>query len=188
MRTETNFINWNPEVSFFRPPVTNIVPESSLQLGEIYQIITGESLKEITAKLREIEDTRQKQAFKAANFPYVTFGGSFSKRCEQGLLQPSGLTVFDFDHLEDVELTRQQLLEDECLQTQLLFVSPSGNGLKWVVRNEEPEVSQKEFFLAVSNYLKKNKGLVADASGSDVGRACYLSADRNCVLNPKLQI
>ena len=36
----------------------------------------------------------------------------------------------DFDHVQNTNTLRQALLADEYFDTQLLFVSPSGDGLK----------------------------------------------------------
>jgi hypothetical protein len=45
----------------------------------------------------------------------------------------SGLLCLDFDHLNNVQILFEQLLNDDYFETQLLFRSPSGDGLKWVI-------------------------------------------------------
>lgn len=39
----------------------------------------------------------------------------------------------DFDHVDNIGELKQQLLNHEYFDTELLFVSPSGNGLKWII-------------------------------------------------------
>lgn len=39
----------------------------------------------------------------------------------------------DFDHVENIMELKQKLLNYEYFDTELLFVSPSGNGLKWII-------------------------------------------------------
>ena len=77
------------------------------------------------------------------------------------------------------------LLEDKCFTTELLFRSPSGDGLKWIIRINTAEVSHAEYFNAVANYLRLTYGLEADKSGKDVSRACFLPYDPEAYINPK---
>ena len=64
-----------------------------------------------------------------------------------------------------------------------MFRSPSGDGLKWIIRINLEETSHINYFQAVSNYLSKTYSLQADKSGKDISRACFLPHDPDCIYN-----
>ncbi|MGD9928879.1 MAG: toprim domain-containing protein [Mangrovibacterium sp.] len=123
----------NPKFSFYKGPVTSTSPYRQITLRDAYVYISTDYAKARTIRLRQIDDKEANRQFKAANFDFVTFSGSFTTRNEAGLLEHSGYLVLDFDHLEDVQAAKAQLLKDPYFETQLLFVSPNGNGLKWII-------------------------------------------------------
>jgi hypothetical protein len=94
------------------------------------------------------------------------------------------LTI-DLDELSNVEEIKQLLLNDEYFETELLFTSPSGDGLKWIVSIDLMKATHLEYFNGISNYLLTTYKLKVDASGKDVSRACFVPHDRNCYINPK---
>lgn len=176
---------WRPLVSFFKPPIRNILPSEQLSLSQVHTRIAGRRYANITQQLRSISDPKERRNFKAFRFPYVCFSGVFSKRSEQHLVKHSGLLVFDFDHLEEVEESAELLLHEPLLDAELLFRSPSGQGLKFVVRFNPEEYRQYDYFLAVTNYLWETHRLKSDLSGSDVSRACFLAEDNKAFLHPR---
>lgn len=97
----------------------------------------------------------------------------------------SNLICLDFDHLPDTESLFQRLLKDEYFETELLFRSPSGHGLKWVIPIAENRLSHAEYFRRVSFYIKQPYGIEPDRSGKDLSRACFLPHDSQTYLNPK---
>lgn len=170
-------------ISYFLPPIKNVFPSEKLTLPEIHARITGNAYAGITKQLRAITDPIAQRKFKASAFPYVTFSGSFSQRKDTALLKSANLLVLDFDSLPNPENVRQQLLSDPYFQTELLFTSPSGHGLKWVLRYD-PKCRHTEYFKVVAFYLQEMYGLHADPSGKDVSRACFLCHDPQAYLNP----
>ena len=179
--------SWRPQVSYFKPPISNVLPSEDISLQEVHRRITGEDFAGITAKLRSLEDPKKKRAFKAKHFPYVTFAGSFAKRQDSALLKPSLLMVFDFDHLQDPAYTRSVLLGLPDFDTELLFTSPSGDGLKWIIKFHRDDMSYEDYFLSVDNYLYHNYLMAPDSSGKDISRACFLPHDPEAYLNPRFK-
>ena len=177
-----------PTFSFFRAPVTNTTPYKSITLFDAYIYIIGGYAKKRTAELRAITDKAQARRFKASCFDYCCFSGTFSKRTEASLIEHSGLMCIDFDHLPDLEGLRQQLLFDEYFETQLMFRSPSGDGLKWVITVDITEYTHSVYFEAVSNYIQQTYDIQIDKSGRDVCRACFLPHDPNAYINSKILI
>ena len=171
--------------SFFQAPIQNTVPLLEMTLADAYSYITGPTAVARTRELRSITDIKQARKFKSSSFDYVTFSGLFTKRSESALIAHSGRLWLDFDHLENLEEVRQQLLNDDYLETQLLFTSPSGNGLKWIVEIDLSKASHLDYFLGIQNYLMLEYSLHVDPSCKDICRACFLPHDPNCYINPK---
>lgn len=173
----------SPRLSFFEPPIRNTIPSGSLSLPELRDLIAGPKYQGITSELQSLTDPEARRKYKASRFAVVTFSGSFSKRNEQGLLQHSGLLALDLDHLPYLEEGKQLLLEDPEYETQMLFVSPSGNGLKWVLRFNPEEIAHKDFFLQASDHLERRYRLHPDPAAKDVPRACFIPHDPEVYLN-----
>ena len=123
------------------------------------------------------------------------------------MLQHSSLLCLDFDHVDTWCAARSPLadtlghpdpeairgvyglryaqLNDDYFDTQLLFRSPSGDGLKWVVEIDLTQGTHAQYFEALSHYLQATYGVSVDPSGRNLSRACYLPHDPDAVINPK---
>jgi len=102
-------------------------------------------------------------------------------------VQHSGLLAVDFDHLPNLEEVRQALLADDYFDTQLLFISPSGDGLKWIIPIDTSQTPHSEYFTAVAKYILQTYCIEVDKSGRDVSRACFLAYEPNAFINPLIQ-
>ena len=91
----------------------------------------------------------------------------------------------DFDHVDNIGELKQQLLNHEYFDTELLFVSPSGNGLKWIIPVDLKGWEHSRYFKAVANCIKATGLPLVDMSGSDVARSCFLSYDPQAYINHK---
>lgn len=170
--------------SFFKAPVRNTIPHKSISLLDAYNYIVGDYAKQRTEKLRGIKDQKQARQYKASTFDYCTFSGMFQTRNDKALISHSGLLCIDFDHLQSVDLLRNQLLRDEYFDTQMLFVSPSGDGLKWLISIDTKQSTHSNYFAAVANYILQTYGVEVDKSGRDISRACFLPHDPQAFINP----
>ncbi len=185
-----------PLFSFFKAPISNTKPHKAVSLSQIYNAIKGDYYKERTQKLRamlaapsplERAGGEVARKFKASNFDYCTFSGIFTTRNDKALIKHSGLLCLDFDHLQSVEKLRNQLLQDEYFDTQLLFRSPSGNGLKWIISIDNTTATHGNYFAVVANYILQTYGVAVDKSGRDISRACFLPHDSEAYINPSLR-
>lgn len=174
-----------PSFSYFTKPVSNVLPARDITITEVYQLIKGKSFLFCTSSLRCIKDSKEARKYKALNFDYVTFSGTFSKRNDINLQKHSGLLAIDFDHVQDLSSLKRELLSDCYFETELLFVSPSGDGLKWVIPIDLTQVKHQDYFKAVANYIQHTYKLKVDPSGKDISRACFLPHDPEIYLNPK---
>lgn len=170
--------------SFFKAPIINIKPHKAVSLLQIYNAIKGDYYKDRTQKLRAISDVGQARKYKAKNFDYCTFSGTFTTRNDKALIKHSGLLCVDFDHLQNLKTLKSRLLADEYFDTQLLFVSPSGDGLKWIIPIDTTQTTHNDYFKAVANYIQQAYGVEVDKSGRDTSRACFLPYDPQAYINP----
>lgn len=174
-----------PSFSYFEAPVTNTVPADTATIVEMYWLIKSDEFKERTLHLQSITDKVAARKYKAANFQYATFSGIFSQRNDKSIIRHSGLIAIDFDHMPDLQLLKKQLLDDEYFDTELLFTSPSGDGLKWIIPIDITEVPHSDYFRAVAAYIKKSYNIEVDGSGKDQSRACFIPFDPDVFINPK---
>lgn len=174
-----------PAFSFYRSPIKNITPLRITNLVEVYNLVRSRKYEKQTLKLREAQTPEEARKIKAGKFDYVTFSGVFSSRRDTALVKHSGLMTIDFDHVPDVNKLKKQLLDDEYFTTELMFVSPSGDGLKWIIPVDLYLVRHQSYFSAVAGYIRKFYGLEVDKSGRDISRACFLPHDPEAYINPK---
>lgn len=172
-----------PHFSFYRAPVRNTIPYKHITLRDAYAYITGNYARDRTEALRLIKDSKEAREYKARYFDYCTFSGTFSARKEDKLIKHSGLLCLDFDHVQHLEDFFQALKLDRQLKTRLLFRSPSGDGLKWIVEIDLTKCGHAEWFRAVANYVFKTYRVPVDQSGKDICRACFLPWDPKAYLN-----
>jgi VirE-like protein len=113
-----------------------------------------------------------------------SFAGTFSPQRRKEYLQAhSGIVHLDYDGIADV----QDMLEVLCVVPALTyaFVSPSGCGLKIGVRvlPVADDLSYKHAWQCVADTIEQAYGFVADPSGKDISRLCFVSYDPHCYIN-----
>ena len=176
-------------------------PQQVQSIGWVGEYIKSDRARWATEELRRLiekaetgglDDKGKKELsdFKKLNFEVATFAGVFSYRNAKSLVERSPFMVLDIDDLPSLDEARRVqhlLINDRFVETALCFVSPSGHGVKWVVRL--PQWAQdndfKMSFQMLSNHVGFNYGIVVDKSGSDVCRACFLPWDSECFINQK---
>ena len=161
----------------------------------VERIRTGaRGLAEKTAKCRELKAEKETyRDYKAKELPAVVFAGILSTRDKEVELQEkmtahSGRVVLDFDGVDVTDAFARASLAP---MTELAFISPSGDGIKVVVRVDPvpkvpvtPAAHKSAWRAAVKAYDEIGIG-DADASGSDATRLCFLAHDPNVYHNAK---
>ena len=109
------------------------------------------------------------------DLPAVIWSGEFSKRSNDAHLTHSGLMVLDFDGVDDASDLRNLLALDPHVFAS--FISPSGQGVKAVVKVPPIKEQHTNIFAEVAAYLETKYQVEVDKSGSDNARLCYLSHD-----------
>jgi hypothetical protein len=161
------------EFSFFPKGILQIKPEKNIDL-RLCSAYIHTQLVEKTAELRRLTDQKEQQEFKKT-FPYVTFGGTFTSRANDKLIDHSGYLCIDLDHIEDIPAVKDQILKHYV--PALMFISPSGNGLKVVFSVDIKQGTHLQYFLALQSFFKTIFSLSIDQACKDVARACFLCND-----------
>lgn len=117
------------------------------------------------------------KAFKK-NLPIVLFSGEFESRSDEALTRHSQFIVLDFDHIE-VEVSKKVLSTDPYVYS--CWVSPSGDGLKALVKVSNPE-RHRDHFRALCSYFRKEYDLEVDETGINESRACFESYDPDIII------
>ena len=183
--------------------VPSTTPQQIVDVGWCGQYIISERAKWPTDELRRLLHTVEEQTeeqkrakdqmlrdFKLRMFDAVAGAGTFSYGNAKGLICRSRYIVLDIDDLESTEEARDiqhTLIKDQNVETALCFVSPKGLGVKWwtVLPDWCQGLSFSEQYAALSRYLGFEHGLLADPTGSNVNRLCFLPHDELCYINPK---
>lgn len=169
-----------PLFSFYRKPILNVHPARDLDLQELYELIKGDLYEPVTQELR-LTTENEVDKFKRTRLDSVTVSGTFYTREDNAIINHSGLVCIDFDDVEDINKLKKWLAKN--LYTLMVFVSPSGTGLKWILR-VNPKLDHKKQYNAIINYLTQQGIEYVDTSCINVSRACFLGHDRDVFINP----
>jgi hypothetical protein len=166
------------KVSFF-DSVSDKNPKEFSMLQFYNAIKSGIYRAEIEA-VREAKEKSKKDELKKHSLPAITTSGSFSSgRTEKCLLKHSGLLQIDLDSVENLEATKQMLCADQY--TFIGFISPSGQGLKLVIKINSTK--HMESFNQLREYYHRKYNLRIDEKCKDLPRLMFVSYDEDIYLN-----
>ncbi|MEY3500168.1 MAG: hypothetical protein RL308_1837 [Bacteroidota bacterium] len=118
------------------------------------------------------------------SLPAFTPSGKFvGGRKLEFLAVYSNCIILDIDKLTAADLQNAKHLANQSEFTFASFISPSGNGLKILVKINSDKANHKEAFLLVQAHYETILKLEIDKSGKDVTRLCFYSWDENLYLN-----
>ena len=141
------------------------------------------NVDEILGRIKEGSSAEIVNNIRAGNkeqkmhLPAICFSGEFKNRSKSGLVKPSGLICLDFDKvpsIEELNTLRETIIGDEY--TYACFVSPSGNGLKVLVKIPPTIEEHKLYFDGLKNHYNSE---YFDIATSDISRVCFESYDPN---------
>ena len=185
-------------VSFFKAPVWNKVPRKTVSLFWVWLYVTMKYLQmgpdqdrdiglvSKTECLRRMEgDDEAQRVYKGKNLDYFTPGGTYTYCDDKSLVEPSGMLQIDCDHLDDdspqmkrritPEEMKRLLLADPYWgeRTLMMFTSPRGHGVKWLIEVNIMQCDYCTWFKAVRNYLIATYGFGEKQIDStvEIGRA-----------------
>ena len=130
--------------------------------------------KDLIKSIRS-ENNKAKRNELKKQLPSICFSGKFNKRSDVSLLEHSGLICLDFDGY----LKKQELLSDKTKFAKnkyvySVFISPSGKGLKVLVKIPAIPENHTGYFIALEKHFKSN---YFDKTSKNLSRVCYESYD-----------
>ena len=140
---------------------------------------------ELVKKIRAEKNKSARNELKK-KLPSICFSGVFNKRMDSALVEHSGLICLDFDGYEKKkELAEDRLKFEKNKFVFSVFVSPSGKGLKVLVKIPQDPENHKKYF----NALKKHFGSsYFDSTSKNISRVCYESFDKQLYVNEKSEL
>ena len=144
----------------------------------------NDSLVSKIESLRNTKDKNESVKIKKT-LPCILFSGEFTKRLDSAIEKHSGLAVVDFDHVDDVNVLKDKLKLIPYVASA--FVSPSGDGVKVVVRIPDVIEEHRNNYDQVIDDLKRRLDYLPDScfdkSSINESRICYASYDKDAYLN-----
>lgn len=141
-----------------------------------FERIRSGASKELVLQYRKTKEDNDKK-----KLPGYCFNGTFSNRSADGLIELSGLIVVDFDKfntLGEVIQYKEHLKQSNFVHA--CFISPSGLGLKALIKIPKDITLFKLFFNALEKYFNSPN---FDKSGKDISRFCFESYDPDIYVN-----
>lgn len=165
---------------------------SEIKTGTIQKVLEcikeGTVQKEIAPIRQAIIEGKQEEADKLKRtLPAFTISATFKdRRKKENIDSYSGLLHLDYDKVEDIESLKENIIKIPF--TYSAFISPSGNGLKVLVKTDAILETHTEFFNALRSYYDGIVGLESDGAVKDVTRLCFVSYDPELYLNESSEI
>lgn len=150
----------------------------NLEIEQVINRIKKTKHAELISRIRTEKDSDKRATLKK-KLPVILFSGVFTAQNNNSLLEHSGLIVLDFDHISTFDATWKRLTGwKHCY---LAFKSPSGDGIKMVVKipaNKDTHIQSAE---ALREIWKNETSF---QHFQDVCRRCFESWDENLYHNP----
>ena len=130
--------------------------------------------KDLVKKIRLEKRKPERQELKKA-LPAICFSGTFNKRTDASLLEHSGLICLDFDgYAKQKELLQDKETLSKNKYVFSVFISPSGNGLKVLVKVPADAENHTNYFNSLEKYFNSE---YFDKTSKNISRVCYESYD-----------
>jgi hypothetical protein len=161
------------DTPFFRP------------VHKILDRIKSGASKEIVRRIRDEKKKPERNEIKK-ELPAICFSGSFNKRADMSMVEHSGLICLDFDGYTK----QKELLQDKENFTKnkyvfSVFISPSGNGLKVLVKIPADPDNHVNYFNSLEKYFNSP---YFDKTSKNLSRVCYESYDPLLYVNDNSSI
>jgi len=145
-----------------------------LPVKDIIERISNGTSEDLIKRIRTEKDKKRINELKQ-ELPAICFSGKFNKRNDDSILEHSGLICLDFDKYDTqkkLHQHREQLISDEFVYC--VFISPSGKGLKVLIKVPADVDNHVKYFMALQQYFDSE---FFDSTSKNISRVCYESYD-----------
>jgi len=135
---------------------------------DLVEIIQKESDKSVRNELKK-------------SLPAICFSGIFTKRADNSITEHSGMICLDFDGYtskKEMMAEKSSIALDKYVMS--VFVSPSGDGLKVIVKIPQDIDNHVKYFNALQTHFNS---VYFDTTSKNISRVCYESYDKNIYIN-----
>jgi replicative DNA helicase len=156
---------------------------TDINLDEVYTRIKkgNPTLIDKIKTIRTTTDSKLKGETKNS-LMCIQFNGTFKERTGAGFIEHSGMCILDFDKYPDLETQtaeRERLIKDK--HTLMVFTSPSGNGLKALIRI--PKCNKEEHKKRALTFAKHFNSKYFDIAQTTIEQTCFESYDPDIYQN-----
>jgi len=159
-----------------RETATPFYREVSVVLDRIQE---GSS-KELVKKIRLEKDKSTRNELKK-DLPAICFSGKFNKRNDNSIVEHSGIICLDFDGYKkqkDLLSDKEQISKNKHVYS--VFISPSGNGLKVLIKIPQDADNHVHYFNSLEKHFSSP---YFDKTCKNLSRVCYESYDPLIYIN-----
>ena len=154
-------------------------------VNKILERIKEGATKELVKKIRLEKNKSERNELKK-QLPAICFSGQFTKRADNSLSQHSGLICLDFDgYQKQKELLQDKETISKNKYVYSIFISPSGNGLKVLVKIPEDAENHTNYFNSLDKHFNS---AYFDKTSKNISRVCYESYDPLIFINENSSI
>ena len=149
------------------------------EINDVLNSFKDGSNKDKIELIRSVEYKGDRNKLKS-KLKSICFSGEFSYRAAKNIINHSGFACLDFDDIgtfEDAECFRNSLQDNEYIYSA--FISPSGNGVKALVKVPKDIQNYKKYYEALCETFDSN----LDAKTKDISRVCFESYDPDLYIN-----
>lgn len=170
-------------------PGINPKPKSTRSLAEVLGWIKNnyDNIAYLQDFIRAEKDKKKRDEFKK-KLPSATFSGRFVKRHLDHLTEYSNIICIDIDGLTKAELKQLKQLIAGSKYTLAVFISPSGNGLKILIKVPGTKDDHYIVFAQIEKYFLAEFSVIIDPSGKDYSRLCFLAHDEEIYINEASEV
>ena len=144
------------------------------EVDVVLQRIKEGASKHLVKTIRVTKDKAERNELKK-KLPAICFSGIFNKRLDSAISEHSGIICLDFDGYEKKKILlehKEKLTKDNYVYS--VFISPSGNGLKALVKIPAIADNHVNYFNSLQKYFDST---YFDKMCKNVSRVCYESYD-----------
>jgi hypothetical protein len=136
--------------------------------------------KDLVKEIRKENDKTRINQLKQ-ELPAICFSGTFNKRNDSAIMEHSGFICLDFDgYKKNKDLLEEKERISKDKHTYSVFISPSGNGLKAIVKIPQEIDNHKNYFNSLESHFSSEH---FDKTSKNISRVCYESYDPLIYIN-----
>jgi VirE N-terminal domain len=160
-----------------------------LLIEELQKIKSGYYSHLVNPCREQFKRDRTEYSRLKAQLPVLTFCGLFiGGHKKENLLTYNNIIIIDIDHIPETQIAeiKSKLFSDKYVFA--CWISPSGNGLKILIKTDTDPLMHKFYFDRILDYLYATYEIQADASGSDICRLCFVSYDKDIWIKDNAEV